>query len=339
MTIFIKELLALYHSYYISKDNPLPQLRIQYKDYTGWQRKFLEVDSGKATKLREYWHKKLSGEIPVLKLPVDFARPAAATYEGRDIYFTLNKNLTAGIHQLCTKYECSLFMILLSFFKILLYRYTGEEDILVGSPTAGRDHPDLEDQLGCYVNTLVLRDRVEGSENFVSLLKKVKQTTIEAHQHQPYPFGRLADELIISRQMNRHPFFDVFLVLQANQDVEFKPGDITTTQIELEKSVYQFDLVLEFWKKNGEISASLGYKTKLFKQETLEKLIDSYKTIAFSVIENPEIPLSEIKIISEIRKESEIKKIRDSRDVSFLNELKIVKEKDENEDKASFVFE
>lgn len=218
LNVFVKELLILYRAYCRGKADPLPPPRIQYKDYTAWQDKILK--SAGVKKLRDYWHKKLSGRPPTLHLPTDYPRPAVNGHNGNRAGFTLDRKFTGPLNQLSQSRDCSLFMILLSLIKVMLYRYTGEEDIIIGTPTAGREHADLENQVGFYVNTLAIRDRVTPGKSFLSFLDQVKQNTMDAYEHQLYPFDKLVDELDIKRDPGHHPLFDVMVVLQNNPRFE-----------------------------------------------------------------------------------------------------------------------
>jgi NRPS condensation-like uncharacterized protein/acyl carrier protein len=187
--IFENEILTLYKSLLESQDPLLPALKIQYRDYAAWQNTLLNGDKRKTD--QAYWHQKLSGELPVLNLPTDYPRPSVQSYQGNTYAYILEADLITSLDEFCRQNEVSRFMLLLAVIKVLFYRYTGQEDIIIGSPIAGRNHPDLENQIGFYVNTLALRDTVISHESFKTFLLNVKQTTIEAYSHQLYPFDRL----------------------------------------------------------------------------------------------------------------------------------------------------
>ncbi|MCP5051336.1 MAG: AMP-binding protein [bacterium] len=315
--VFLGELTTLYHAFLKGESLLLPPLGVQYKDYTAWQNDLLESDKIKISK--DYWHRKLSGKLPGTGLPTDFTRPAEKTFDGLYIDCSLNRDLTSGLSRLSRSHECSLFIIMLALVKVFIYRYSGEEDIAVGSPIAGRDHMDLEKQIGFYVNTLVLRDGVKGDEPFSALLDRVKQTAFEAYENNLYPYDKLVDDLNASTAVNRNPFFDVILVQQNNEEAAFKFDRTANTSVVVKPVVNPFDLTVIFMEKDGEIAMNIGYKTRLFKEETPWRFIDSLTAIAASVVEDQEIRLADIEIISETERKRRIKEIRDHKDVSFID--------------------
>jgi hypothetical protein len=193
MEVLIKEILQLYHAYTQGLPNPLPPLRIHYKDYAAWQQE--QLGSVASIAHKAWWLEQLDGELPVLELPADKPRPAVKTYNGARLVRPIASSTTAAFKALCQSSDSTLFIGLLSVVKALLYRYTGQEDIIIGSPVAGREHSDLEDQIGCYVNTLPLRTRFSGTDSYLQLLFHVRQTTLHAYRHQSYPFDALVEEL------------------------------------------------------------------------------------------------------------------------------------------------
>src|SRR5690606_19365535 len=193
----------------------LAPLRIQYKDYAVWQQQELKDD--RLESHRTYWKEQFSGELPILELPTDRVRPAIKTYEGGVVRRELSLDQTEGLRSLVQSEGGTLFMGLVALLKALLYRYTGQEDIIVGTPIAGRDHIDLEDQIGFYVNTLALRTQFNGGMSYVELLREVKGVTLGGYEHQVYPFDALVEDLDLSRDMSRNALFDVMIVLQNNE--------------------------------------------------------------------------------------------------------------------------
>ncbi|OQX08969.1 MAG: hypothetical protein BWK80_47510, partial [Desulfobacteraceae bacterium IS3] len=197
LNVVTKEVIAFYIADTKGESLALPQLRIQYKDYTAWQNALLESDKVKAHE--DYWREKFSGEMPVLNLPADYPRPKIQTFNGATIRFALSSK--AELQKIAEASDASLFMVIVSLVKTLFHRYTAQEDIIIGTPIAGRSHPDLEDQIGFYVNMLALRDKINAKDSFINVLKKVRQTCIEAYDHQVYPFDKLVDELALARDM------------------------------------------------------------------------------------------------------------------------------------------
>jgi hypothetical protein len=200
MTVLVREFVHLYECINKPEAGSLPSLSIQYRDYAIWQKRLLKSDA--AAVHRDYWHQKLSGELPVLNLPTDLSRPLIKTYNGRTLAFNLGAKQTKALQSFCRRQNVSLFMTLVAVVKVLLHRYTDQTDIIVGCPIAGRNHTDLEDQIGFYINTIALRDQVQGETSFEAFLEQVKRTATEAYDHQVYPFDRLVDELKLSRDVS-----------------------------------------------------------------------------------------------------------------------------------------
>ena len=218
MGVLIKEVLSLYEAYSSGRSNPLLPLRIQYKDYTYWQNSQL---TGEGLQVhRDYWLNQLLGDLPVLDLPTDYARPAVKTYNGHSVSYVLEPLLSRKLQDLSNRSGSSLFMTLLAGINVLLYRYTGQEDIILGSPIAGRVHSDLEGQIGFYINMLALRTRLSGDESFEDLLEKVKETSLNAYEHQVYPFDKLVEELDLQRDMSRSAVYDAGFTWHSQENDE-----------------------------------------------------------------------------------------------------------------------
>lgn len=221
MEVLTKDTMAMYREFHQGGNVGLKPLTIQYKEYAAW--KLTELENSEYQKHKEYWLENLAGELPLVDLSRTKKRPRLKTYNGQSLRMFLNPELTGKLNSYAVSNGGTLFMTLLSSLNVLLSRYTSQYDIIVGSPIAGRPHPDLENQIGFYVNTLALRNKVNSTDSFDRLFSRVKQTTLEAYQHQEYPFDRLVDELNLPIDTGRHPVFDVMFVLQNNSenDVEF----------------------------------------------------------------------------------------------------------------------
>ncbi len=298
LEVLAKELTTLYDEYLNGgSDSDLP-LEIQYKDYTAHQNEFLRLEESK--ELAKYWHGKLAGEIPVLNLPNDYRRPQVQSYDGQALNFILDKELMDGLSVLCKKYDASLFMALLASVKTLLYIYTGQEDIIIGSPVAGRNNPDLENQVGLYVNTLALRDKVTEYDSFSSILRRVKQTTIEAYDHQQYPFDLLVDELNLVRDVGRAPLFDVMLLLQNDDFSKSETGKFKITELDVELETSKFDLTFIFTETENQIKARINYNSDLFKAETIKRFGNHFQNLVKSVLANENQEVRDLNILSEL---------------------------------------
>ncbi|MGQ4654857.1 plipastatin non-ribosomal peptide synthetase PpsC, partial [Bacillus subtilis] len=277
----------------------LPALRIQYKDYAVWQEGFKTGDAYKTQE--EYWLKQLEGELPVLDLPADHARPPVRSFAGDKVSFTLEPEVASGLHKLARENGSTLYMVLLTAYTAFLSRLSGQEDIIVGSPIAGRPHKDLEPILGMFVNTLALRTRPEGGKPFVQYLQEVRETALEAFEHQDYPFEELVDKLELTRDMSRNPLFDVMFVLQ-NMDQEsleldelcLKPAANNGHQTS------KFDLTLYAQEQpHGLLTFQMEFSTDLYKKKTIEKWLQYFINMLLSIIKDNKAALGTINILNE----------------------------------------
>ncbi|UQZ41392.1 plipastatin non-ribosomal peptide synthetase PpsC [Bacillus subtilis] len=293
VNILIREFGELYNN------RKLPALRIQYKDYAVWQEGF---KTGDAYKTQEaYWLKQLAGELPVLDLPADHARPPVRSFAGDKVLFTLDQEVASGLHKLARENGSTLYMVLLAAYTAFLSRLSGQEDIIVGSPIAGRPHKDLEPILGMFVNTLALRTRPEGGKPFVQYLQEVRETALEAFEHQDYPFEELVDKLELTRDMSRNPLFDVMFVLQ-NMDQEsleldelcLKPAANNGHQTS------KFDLTLYIQEQpHGLLTFQMEFSTDLYKKKTIEKWLQYFINMLLSIIKDNKAALGTINILNE----------------------------------------
>src|SRR5215212_3146789 len=210
--VLFRELGTLYGAYAAGEESPLQELPVQYADYAVWQRDYLRGEVLNAQV--EYWRERLTGAAPVLELPADRVRPAVQSYRGAAARFEVSREVSEGLKELAQAEGVTLFMTLLAAFKVLLYRYTGQEDIVVGSPIAGRTRAEVENLIGFFVNTLVLRTDLSGGPTFRELLGRVRETALGAYAHQDVPFEKLVEELQPERDMSHTPLFQVLFVLQ-----------------------------------------------------------------------------------------------------------------------------
>ncbi|MFK2815470.1 plipastatin non-ribosomal peptide synthetase PpsC [Bacillus subtilis] len=293
VNILIREFGELYNN------RKLPALRIQYKDYAVWQEGFKTGDAYKTQE--EYWLKQLEGELPVLDLPADHARPPVRSFAGDKVSFTLEPEVASGLHKLARENGSTLYMVLLTAYTAFLSRLSGQEDIIVGSPIAGRPHKDLEPILGMFVNTLALRTRPEGGKPFVQYLQEVRETALEAFEHQDYPFEELVDKLELTRDMSRNPLFDVMFVLQ-NMDQEsleldelcLKPAANNGHQTS------KFDLTLYAQEQpHGLLTFQMEFSTDLYKKKTIEKWLQYFINMLLSIIKDNKAALGTINILNE----------------------------------------
>lgn len=290
LNVIMKELSALYNG------EELPELPIQYKDYSEWQHQLFQSDL--LGKQRDYWLKTFEGSLPVLDLPTDYPRPAVQSYNGDQITYKLPLEMKERLHRLAADTDTTLYMILLSAYNILLSRHSGQEDLIVGSPIAGRQNSDVEKVVGMFVNTLAMRSRPEGTKMFKAFLKEVKESALLAYEHQDYPFEELVDELNVARDLSRNPLFDAMFVLQNMDKNQLQLEGVHASPIKLPNNTAKFDLTLYAIEENDGIQVTLEYGTALFKKETIERLYSHFVNILQAVLENPDGSLYEIQMLS-----------------------------------------
>jgi tyrocidine synthetase III len=297
--ILIKELLQLYNAFIQNLDSPLHPLRIHYKDYAVWQQE--QFNQENFHQHRKYWLQQLSGELPVLDLPTDKSRPAIKTYNGASLHKQIDAAITAGFKVLCESSGCTLFMGLLATVNTLLYRYSNQEDIIIGSPIAGREHSDLEEQIGCYVNTLALRTPFSGTDSFQKLLARVKQITLDAYAHQAYPFDALIEELDLQRDLSRSALFDVLVVLQHGSNSSLVKKGLPGLQIrayEVTQQGSKFDLQFSFVENGDQIGLYINYNTDLYHHDTIIRLLNHFRQLLAAIIATPEKPIGVLNYLS-----------------------------------------
>lgn len=295
MGILVKDIAEIYEDirqWGESKQEPLP---IQYADYTLWQNEFMKGEE--FSKQLSYWKEKLAEDIPVLDLPLDKPRPPIQTYRGKVKTFTLHENMTRMLKEICQEEECTLFMLLLSAFSSLLHRYTGQEDLVVGSLVANRNREQIEKLIGFFVNTLPLRINLHREMQFTELLSQVKKTTIDAYDHQDVPFELLVDELQIERDSSRNALFQVLFVLQ-NAQLQAVDLEKATMELEiLDSDTAKFDMSVQIFELEDTLSIKLEYNTDLFFDDTIERFLAHYETILASVIHNQKAKIGELSIL------------------------------------------
>ncbi len=275
----------------------LPQLRIQYRDYAEWQNNLFNGE--RIVEKEKYWLKKFEGEIPVLSLPTDYQRPAMQSFEGDNISFKLGEQLTEKLRQIAKESESTLYMVMLAAFNVLLSKYSGQEDIVIGSPIAGRPHADLQNVLGMFVNTLAMRNYPSGKKSFREFLKEVKGNALRAYENQDYQFEELVDKLNITRDLSRNPLFDVMFAMQNMDMGEARLEGLTIKPYSSDNKISKFDITLTASEAGKEILLNIEYCIKLFNKDTIGRMGRHYENIIKKVTENPDSELRLIDIITE----------------------------------------
>ncbi|MBG6151653.1 amino acid adenylation domain-containing protein, partial [Aquimarina sp. EL_43] len=309
-SILIREFLETYKALQEGGSTTLSELPLQYSDYSIWQRKFIEGDI--LEDQLSYWEDKLGGVTP-LSLPTDYARPSIQSYEGSSVSLTLNADLSSMLSELCTDEGATLYMVLLSAFKVLLSRYSGQEDICVGSPIANRIQSELENMIGFFVNTLALRSDLGGNPSFKEVLGSVKETTLDAYDHQLAPFEEVVDKIIATRDMSMSPLFQVMFTLQNTPEVRDSDLDnIRTSPYDLEETTSQFDLTLTAIEEQGGISLSMTYCTALFDKDTVARMLVHYKELLNSIVKDITLPVQALSMITDQEREELLYKFNDT---------------------------
>jgi amino acid adenylation domain-containing protein len=294
--VLIREVDKLYAASIEGEPSPLPELAIQYADYAVWQREWLQGEV--LEEELKYWREQLGGELPVLELPTDRARPEVQSYRGAQLSFSLSSSLSQGLQQLSERHGCTLFMTLLAAFQTLLYRHSGQEEIVVGSPIAGRNQTEMEQLIGFFVNTLVLRTDLSGRPSFRELLQRVREVTLGAYTHQEVPFEKLVEELQPERDLSRSPLFQVLFTLQNTPEKsdQVLPG-VELEWLGSEGHSAKFELTLVMMQRGEVLEGTLDYNTDLFETETMERLLKHYQNLLQGVMENVDQRISELELL------------------------------------------
>jgi syringomycin synthetase protein SyrE len=300
MQVLFREVFLLYNSMKKGGGNPLKPLKIQYKDYTAWQNNRLKGEQ--LEKLKCYWFEQLSAPLPTLELPFDHPRPQVLTFNGAEFSFTVDELLTRQLKAIGEQHDATLFMVLLTALKGLLFRYSGQTDIVVGTVIAGREHADLYDQIGFYLNTLALRTRFNPEDSFAVLLKKVRHVCLEAYDHQLYSFDRLVGQLGIRRDVSRNPIFDV-MVDMINTDTgtaaNANPAgesDLIIRPLGFDEIKSKYDLTVYIFEGNRTLSFIFEYNRDLFENTTIRRMAKRLQALLENVVKNPYTGISDLKV-------------------------------------------
>jgi amino acid adenylation domain-containing protein len=289
-----RELSALYQAFSMDQSSPLEELTIQYADFAVWQRQWLQGET--LEKQLAYWREKLGGELPVLDLLTDRPRPPVQTYRGSAEERILSAEVTERLKQVSTENGATLFMTLLAAFNVVLWRYTRQQDILIGSPIANRNRTEIEGIIGFFVNTLVLRSTVNPEMSFREFLAQVRETTLGAYGHQDVPFERLVEELQPERTLNRPPLFQVMLTLQTWEEMHL--DGLEMTSMNTKREVTKFDLSLFLSETEIGLYSWGAYNTDLFDGSTIARLLKHFHTLLEEIAANPDARLSELSLMT-----------------------------------------
>ena len=309
--VLLRELTVLYDAYASGRKSPLEELPLQYAEYARQQREYL---SGERLKEQlSYWREQLAGAPPLLEMPTDRARPVVQTFRGAWQSFTVRPEVFERLKQVSKAEGVTLFMTLLAAFKTLLYRYTGQADLVVGTPIANRNRADIEGLIGFFVNTLVLRTQLSGQMSFVEVVRQVREVTLGAYGHQDLPFEKLVEELQPERNLSHNPLFQVMFALQNTPTMGASSDSAAQSSSESEETnldvpddqpppIYlglaKFDLTLSLSEAGGALTGTFEYNTDLFNHETITRMIKHYQRVLEQVAHAPQQCLAELSLLS-----------------------------------------
>jgi len=292
MGVLVKEVAALYEAFSAGQDSPLPELEIQYADYATWQRSWLQ--GAVLEQQLGYWKEQLAGVPALLELPVDRPRPAVQSYRGRSEMFVLGAELTGRLKELSRKEGTTLFMTLLAAFQTLLQRYSGQDDIVVGTAMAGRHRFETEGLIGFFNNTLVLRARLDQVETFRDLLRQVREVTLGAYAHQDLPFDKLVEELQPERSLSHMPLFQVSFTLENVPMGELELPGLSLSPVAQEHDTVQYDLNLNLREMDGVIAGAAQYCSDLFDVTTIQRLVQNYTVLLETIAGAPGMAITSL---------------------------------------------
>ena len=296
-SVLVREFMQLYAAAVRRTPAALPPLAIQYRDYAAWQHALLAGD-GMAPH-REYWLKKLAGDMPALDIPADFPRPPVKTYSGKACPVAFTREESERVTALARAQNVSLFMFLVAAVKALLFRYTGQRDIIVGFPIAGRTETELEHQIGFFINMLPLRDAIDPESSFEGLLQQVKRTANDAYQHQTYPFDRMVNDLDLNRDVSRTPLFDVVVVLQNASAPALELPGLTVKPFVLDYGFSKFDLSFTFEERDGCLSGDIIYNPDLFGEARIARAAAHLGELVRSIVSDVRRPIAELAFLAD----------------------------------------
>jgi amino acid adenylation domain-containing protein len=297
MGVLYRELAALYAAYREGRASPLPELAVQYADYAVWQRE--QGEGAVLERQLAYWRERLAGAPELLELPTDRPRPAVQTFRGAIVPVELSPELVERLQALARSEGATLYMTLLGAFQVLLSRYSGSDDIVVGSPIAGRTRKEVEELIGFFVNPLVLRTGLSGDPSFREVLRRAREVTLGAYEHQEVPFERLVAELQPERSLSHSPLFQVMFTLEDAEDPASGLAELSTEKVRTDFAHAKFDLSLTFVAARRGLRGGLAYSTDLFERGTIVRMLGHLERVLEQVAADADLRLSQLELLSE----------------------------------------
>jgi amino acid adenylation domain-containing protein/non-ribosomal peptide synthase protein (TIGR01720 family) len=303
-TVLLQDFMNFY------RGEELPPLKFQYKDFLEWMNSEKQKDM--IIQQKKYWLKQFENDIPVLSMLNDYARPEVQSFEGRNVKFELGKEQTKALKDMALNEGTTLYVVLLAIFYVLLSKISAQEDIIIGTPVAGRRHSDLENIIGSFVNTLALRNYPEGEKKFIDFLYLVKQNTLLAFENQDYPFEELVEQVSVTRDVSRNPLFDVMFALHNMESEKIEIPGLKLLPYNYDSKISKFDLSLNGTEVDEKLVFLLEYCTRLFNNETIKRIISYFKNIASSVLKKSSREISEIEIMTRDEKQKLLYELNDT---------------------------
>ncbi|HZI04421.1 MAG TPA: condensation domain-containing protein, partial [Archangium sp.] len=300
MNVLVEDVAALYQAQVSGRASPLPPLPVQYADYAVWQRRWLQGET--LDKQLAWWRQQLEGAPHALELPTDRPRPAVQSLHGASWFVHLPRELSEAIQALAQREGVTPFMVLLAAFEVVLHRYSGQDDISVGTPIAGRSRPELERLIGFFANTLVLRTRFDGHTPFRELLTRVRETALGAYAHQDVPLEKLVEELQPQRDLSRSPLFQVMFTFQNTRLPDAARAGLELGLMEVDNRTSKFDLELVLTDSAEGFRGRFEYSTDLFDERTVARLSEHLRSVLESAVSRPEQPVGDIPLLGEAEK-------------------------------------
>lgn len=316
INIFLNEVLDIYN------DKNVEELTLSYKDYAVWEMEQIKKDTYIDSK--NYWKNKFADDIPILNIPTTYTRPMKKTYKGNTYKKTISKQLSDKIENLARKNNVTSYMIMLTAYYILLYKYTGQQDIIVGTPVSGRVHEELEQLIGMFVNPLPLRQQISSEDSFTKLLDNVKTNCVECFAHQEYPFDALVNELNLTKDASRNPLYDTMFIYQNNMLKNARIEEMNAEYYIPKSKTSKLDISLEVFPKENNIELCFEYWTELFDAKFINRFAKHYCNILQKISENPEIAIKDVIMLDETEKNKILYEFNNT-DMKYDKQMPIIK--------------
>ncbi|HEX8846857.1 MAG TPA: condensation domain-containing protein [Pyrinomonadaceae bacterium] len=323
MGVMVGELTSLYAAFLGGKSSPLAELEIQYPDFAAWQREWLTGERLDAQ--LSYWREQLAGAAPVLELPTDRPRPLVQSSRGARQEFRIEEGLSRQLKELSQREGCTLFMLLLAAFQVLLYRYSGQEEISVGADIANRNRKETEGLIGFFVNMLVMRTDLSKTPTFRELLGRVREVALGAFAHQDLPFEKIVEELRPERKTSHSPLFQVVFILQNAPMPSFDLEGLTVEPLAFDSGTVRFDLTLAMTEAGGALGGYFTYRTELFNADTIARMQKQFNTLLHSIVVQPETPINALEIETAAEKQERAGQRKELKQSNFKKFKSLVK--------------